>query len=55
MKPILWKILKFVNVIAGFCITLLLVAKGLGILAIALVLVITYLNSIIDEILEGTD
>jgi hypothetical protein len=55
MKPIIWKILKFVNVIVGFCISLLLVAKGFGIFAIVLAIYVTYLNTIIDEILEGTD
>jgi hypothetical protein len=55
MKPILWKILKFVNVLAGFCISLWLVSQGLGIFALILAIYVTYLNSIIDEILEGTD
>lgn len=55
MKPILWKILKFINVISGFCISLWLVSEGFGIFAIVLAIYVTYLNNIIDEILEGTD
>lgn len=55
MKPILWKILKFVNVIAGFCISLWLVSEALGIFALILAIYVTYLNTIIDEILKGTD
>ncbi len=55
MKPILWKILKFVNVVAGFCISLWLVSEGLGIFALVLAIYVTYLNTIIDEILEGSD
>lgn len=55
MKPILWKILKFVNVIVGFCLSLWLVSEGLGIFALILAIYITYLNSVIDEILKGSD
>lgn len=55
MKPILWEILKFINVAGGFCLTLWLVSKGLGIFALVLAIYITYLNSRIDEILKGTD
>lgn len=55
MKPILWKILKFVNVIVGFCLSLWLVSEGLGIFALVLAIYITYLNSRIDEILKGSD
>lgn len=55
MKPILWKILKFVNVIVGFCAALWLVSEGLGIFALILAIYITYLNSVIDEILKGSD
>ncbi len=55
MKPILWKILKFVNVIVGFCVALWLVSEDLGILALILAIYVTYLNSVIDEILKGPD
>lgn len=55
MKPILWKILKFINVVGGFCLTLWLVSEGLGIFALVLAIYITYLNSKIDEILKGPD
>ena len=55
MKPILWKILKFINVLAGFCIALWLVSEGFGIFALILAIYITYFNSVIDEILKGSD
>lgn len=55
MKPILWKILKFVNVIVGFCAALWLVSEGLGIFALILAIYVTYLNTVIDEILKGAD
>lgn len=55
MKPILWKILKFLNVAIGLCVALWLISIGLGIFAIVLALYITYLNMVIDEILKGTD
>jgi hypothetical protein len=55
MKPILWKILKFINVLSGFCIALWLVSEGLGIFAIILAIYITYLNTVIDDILKGTN
>ena len=55
MKPILWKIIKFVNVIVGFCLSLWLVSEGFGIFALILAIYVTYLNSVIDEILKGTD
>jgi len=55
MKPILWKILKFINVVAGFCIALWLIAEGYGMFALILAIYITYLNTVIDEILKGPD
>ena len=55
MKPILWKILKFINVLAGLCIALWLVSEGLGIFALILAIYITYLNTVIDDILKGTN
>lgn len=55
MKPILWKILKFLNVAIGLCLALWLISIGLGMFAIVLALYITYLNMVIDEILKGTD
>jgi len=55
MKPILWKILKFLNVAIGLCVALWLISIGLGMFAIVLALYITYLNMVIDEILKGTD
>jgi hypothetical protein len=55
MKPILWEILKFLNVAIGLCVALWLISIGLGIFAIVLALYITYLNMVIDEILKGTD
>jgi len=55
MKPILWKILKFLNVAIGLCVALWLIRIGLGMFAIVLALYITYLNMVIDEILKGTD
>jgi hypothetical protein len=55
MKLILWKILKFINVLAGFCIALWLVSEGLGIFALILAIYITYLNTVIDDILKGTN
>jgi len=55
MKPILWKILKFLNVAIGFCVALWLVSVGFGMFALILAIYVTYLNSVIDEILKGTD
>jgi len=53
MKPILWKILKFLNVSIGFCVALWLISVGFGMFALILAIYITYLNSVIDEILKG--
>jgi hypothetical protein len=55
MKPIIWRILKFINVAAGFCIALWLISVGFGMFALILAIYVTYLNSVIDEILKGAD
>lgn len=55
MKRNLLQVLKFINVALGFMTCLYLISKSLLIFAFVLVLFITYLNMIIDEILERTD
>lgn len=52
MKPIFYKILKFINVALGLCIGLWIIAQGFGIFAIILAIYITYLNTLIDDILK---
>jgi len=52
MKPIFYKILKFINVALGLCISLWIIAQGFGIFAIILAIYITYLNTLIDDILK---
>ncbi len=55
MKPILWKILKFLNVAIGLCVALWLISIGLGIFALVLAIYITYLNTLIDDILKRSN
>lgn len=55
MKIYILQLFKFINVALGFITCLYLIFKSLGIFALILALLITYLNSRIDEILEGTD
>lgn len=55
MKKNLLRLLKFINVALGFITCLYLVSKSLGMFALVLALFITYLNTIIDEILKGTN
>lgn len=55
MKRNLLRLLKFINVTLGFITCLYLLFKSLGMFALVLALFITYLNTIIDEILKGTD
>lgn len=55
MKPIIWKTIKLFNVLAGFCLALWLIKEGFGIFALIVAIYITYFNSVIDEILKGSD
>ena len=55
MKPIIWKILKFINVAGGFCLALWILSEGFGIFALVLAIYITYLNTVIDDILKGSN
>jgi hypothetical protein len=55
MKRNLLQLLKFINVVLGFILSLYLIYKSLGIFALVLALFVTYLNITIDEILERTD
>ncbi len=55
MKPIIWKILKFINVAGGFCLALWIIAQGFGIFALILAIYITYLNAVIDDIYKRSN
>jgi hypothetical protein len=55
MKRHLWQLLKFINVALGFMTCLYLISKSLGMFALVLGIFITYINMIIDEILNGTN
>lgn len=55
MKRNLLQVLKFINVALGFMTCLYLISKSLLIFALVLVIFITLLNMIIDEILGRTD
>ncbi len=51
----LLQLLKFINVAWGFMTCLYLISKSLGMFALVLAIFVTYLNMLIDEILNGTD
>jgi hypothetical protein len=55
MKRHLWQLLKFINVALGFMTCLYLISKSLGMFALVLGIFITYINMIIDEILNRTN
>ncbi len=55
MKSIFYKILKFINVAGGLCIALWIIAQGFGIFALVLAIYITYLNTLIDDILKRSN
>ncbi len=55
MKSIFYKILKFINVAVGLCIALWIIAQGFGIFALVLAIYITYLNTLIDDILKRSN
>ena len=55
MKPIIWKILKFINVAGGFCLALWILSQGFGIFALILAIYITYLNAVIDDIYKRSN
>ena len=55
MKHIIWKAIKFINVAGGFCIALFIISQGFGIFALILAIYITYLNTVIDDILKGSN
>lgn len=55
MKPFFLKLAKFLNVSLGLFISLWLIYKSFGLFAIVLAIYVTYLNTIIDEVLERTN
>ena len=55
MKRHLLQLLKFINVALGFMTCLYLISKSLGMFALVLGIFITYINMIIDEILNRTN
>lgn len=55
MKRNIFKLIKFINVALGFMTCLYLISKSLLIFALLLAVLITYLNSIIDDILKGSN
>ena len=55
MKKHLLELLKFINVALGFMTCLYLISKSLGLLALLLAVLVTFLNIIIDEIQKRTD
>lgn len=52
MKTHLLNLIKFINVSLGFMTCLYLISKSLGLFALLLAILITYLNIIIDELLK---
>lgn len=55
MKKHLLELLKFINVALGFMTCLYLISKSLGLFALLLAVLVTFLNIIIDEIQKRTD
>lgn len=55
MKTFLWNALKLLNILVGFLVCLWIIFEYIAVFAIVVALLITYLNSKIDEILERTD
>jgi hypothetical protein len=55
MKNNILHIVKFTNVLLAFISTLYLISKGHVLFPLLLAVFSTYLNSKIDEVLEGAD
>lgn len=55
MKTFIWNAVKLLNILVGFLICRWIICEYIAVFAIVVALLITYLNSKIDEILERTD